>query len=264
MPETEFPTPVQAVLTWITAMVASFLLSGVAHAGLGAARSAGYLGGPTASLLIFAAVTQAALVAAVLIWSNLLRLRVRDVGGFRQARSAAYGIGVLLLVGLFPIAGVFARAVQELLGHEGVLQVIEEATRNASSVDFFIALIVLSVLPGFAEELLFRGYVMSAFIGRSPALAIAVTSLLFAMLHVDPAQVAGTLIIGAGLGALRVASGSVLPCMVAHGGYNALVLLSVRFEVPDGILIVVLALSLALGVWGLAWMWKQRVASTVQ
>ncbi len=264
MPETESPTPFQAVLTWITALVAAFLLSGVAHAGLGAAQAAGYWKGPTASLLVFATTTQVALVAAVLIWNNLLHLRLRDVGGFRRAQPLAYAVGVLLLVGLFPIAGVFAKAIQELLGREGVLQVIEEATRSASSSDFAIALVVLSVLPGFAEELLFRGYIMKAFIGRSAVLGIAVTSVLFALLHVDPAQVAGTLIIGAGLGVLRVASGSVLPFMVAHAGYNALVLLSVRYEVPPTILLLILACSLLLGGAGIVSLWKRRDTSLEQ
>lgn len=261
MPQTESPTPFQAMLAWITAIAGAIVLGEVVRPGLGAIQDAGYLSGPIARLIVLAITMQAALVGAVLIWTSALDLRVRAVGGFRRAEPLAYGAGLLLLVGLFPIAGVFAQAVQELLGYPGVLQVIQDATRGASSAEFYVALVMLSVLPGFAEEFLFRGFIMSAFIGRSPALGIVVTSVLFATIHLDPAQITGTLVIGGGLGALRVASGSVLPCMAAHAGYNALVLLSVRYEIPDAVLMVILALSLVTGVWGLAWLWKRRSAT---
>ncbi len=67
------------------------------------------------------------------------------------------------------------------------------------------------------EELLFRGLAWTGFersLGRWPALFI--TSGLFAAFHADPLHIAGVLVVGLWLGWIRMASGSVLPCIAAH------------------------------------------------
>jgi hypothetical protein len=79
-----------------------------------------------------------------------------------------------------------------------------------------IGVILLGVIPGIVEETLFRGALV-------PRLGIVVTAGLFAAVHTQYAITFATLevfVLGIGLGWLRVRSGSTLPCMVTHAGYN--------------------------------------------
>jgi uncharacterized protein len=79
-----------------------------------------------------------------------------------------------------------------------------------------LGVILLGLLPGIVEETLFRGALV-------PRLGIVTTAVLFAALHTEYAFTFATLevfVLGIGLGWLRVRSGSTLPCMVTHAGYN--------------------------------------------
>jgi membrane protease YdiL (CAAX protease family) len=79
-----------------------------------------------------------------------------------------------------------------------------------------LGILLLGVLPGVSEETIFRGALL-------PRLGVVVTAVLFAALHTQYAITFATLevfILGIGLGWLRVRSGSTLPCILTHAGYN--------------------------------------------
>jgi membrane protease YdiL (CAAX protease family) len=80
--------------------------------------------------------------------------------------------------------------------------------------------LVLALLSGFAEELLFRGALW-------PALGLAGTTVLFAIVHIIPTRALWVYPLFAGvagllLGLLRDGTESVVPCMVAHAVVNGL------------------------------------------
>jgi CAAX protease family protein len=78
------------------------------------------------------------------------------------------------------------------------------------------AIIFLGLLAAVVEETLFRG-------AMQPRLGILVTSILFAALHTQYAVSFATLevfVLGLGLGWLRKESGSTLPGMLTHAGYD--------------------------------------------
>jgi membrane protease YdiL (CAAX protease family) len=97
----------------------------------------------------------------------------------------------------------------------------QQQVTNATNVLFSrfnnpLGVILLGLLPAVVEETLFRGALV-------PRLGIVVTAILFAALHTQYAVTFATLevfVLGIGLGWLRVRSGSTLPCMVTHAGYN--------------------------------------------
>ena len=97
----------------------------------------------------------------------------------------------------------------------------QQQVTNATNVLFSrfnnpIGVILLGLMPAVVEETLFRGALV-------PRLGVVVTAVLFAALHTQYAITFATLevfVLGIGLGLLRVRSGSTLPCMVTHAGYN--------------------------------------------
>jgi membrane protease YdiL (CAAX protease family) len=97
----------------------------------------------------------------------------------------------------------------------------QQQVTNATNVLFSrfnnpLGVILLGLMPAVVEETLFRGALV-------PRLGVVVTAVLFAALHTQYAITFATLevfVLGIGLGLLRVRSGSTLPCMVTHAGYN--------------------------------------------
>jgi uncharacterized protein len=120
------------------------------------------------------------------------------------------GIGVFMAVafGIEAIANVVAPSQQK--------QVTDVTTVLFSHFNNPAAIIFLGVLAGVVEETLFRGALL-------PRFGIVVTAILFAALHIQYAVSFATLevfVLGLGLGWLRVKSGSTLPGMLTHAGYD--------------------------------------------
>ncbi len=82
-------------------------------------------------------------------------------------------------------------------------------------------MLVVVIVAGVGEELLFRGLFLRGFMlryGRGPALALS--SLLFAVVHLNPWGFASIFLAGWLLGWLVLRSGSLWPAILVHGVYN--------------------------------------------
>ncbi len=100
-----------------------------------------------------------------------------------------------------------------------------------------MVLLLGSVVAPFVEELFFRGFVFGMYLRRKPrVVAYATSSLLFALLHVNPrsmdvmqgaALVVGVFALGTLLAWTYERTGSLYPGMVAHGLNNAIALTTV-------------------------------------
>jgi hypothetical protein len=83
--------------------------------------------------------------------------------------------------------------------------------------------LVASMLAPFAEEVAFRGYLLSALRTHlPPRAAIAASSVLFASIHLDPVRFPAVLFLGLFLGWLAWRSGSIWPAVAAHAVNNGL------------------------------------------
>ena len=123
---------------------------------------------------------------------------------------ALVGIGVFLAVafGIESVASVVSPEQQKKV--TDVSNVLFSHFNNPGAIIF------LGVLAAVVEETLFRG-------AMQPRLGILVTSILFAALHTQYAVSFATLevfVLGLGLGWLRKQSGSTLPGMLTHAGYD--------------------------------------------
>jgi membrane protease YdiL (CAAX protease family) len=87
---------------------------------------------------------------------------------------------------------------------------------------YFLA---LAFLPAVCEELAFRGFILSGLRTRfRPWTAILLSSFLFALSHMNVFQFLPSFLLGMVLGILAVRSASVLPGMLLHLLYNALLI----------------------------------------
>ncbi|GLC39554.1 hypothetical protein PLESTB_001627600 [Pleodorina starrii] len=79
-----------------------------------------------------------------------------------------------------------------------------------------------AVSPAAAEELLYRGFLLTAMRQRFGAVdAVALTAALFAAAHLSIPQFFAFTLLGGACGGLVLVSGSVAPAVAAHAAYNA-------------------------------------------
>ena len=84
-------------------------------------------------------------------------------------------------------------------------------------------ILFISLVPGFAEEMLYRGYMQRRLLKRwSPVWAILTTSLLFALSHVTPHAIVFTFPVGLWLGYVSWKTNSIWPTVLGHAFINGI------------------------------------------
>ena len=244
-PPVRIPSPLQAVLLWLLAMVlvlaANLAVSAVAAAvaigtGLPVARAFALLSDAESSPLVTSptwiaiSVLASELVLATLVWRFLRRHRVflHEVCplGVPSLRDMA---GALLCVfGLAPLSGLVAELARRALPRElNAETMVVSLTKGVTAGELVGVVLAAALLPAIVEELLFRGFLTRAFLGRSNLLAVMLPSAMFGIFHVEPTQAAGTFVLGVGFGITRLYTDSVLTSILCHLAYGSYVLIDV-------------------------------------
>lgn len=244
-PPVRIPSPLQAGVLWLFAIVLVFagglVVGGVAavaalRSGLPIERALELLSDPKSSPLVNSPtwlsiqVLCSEAVLAILVWRFLRRHRVflREVAplGVPSLRDLA---GALLCVfGLAPLSGLLAELTRRSLPREVNAETMVLAlAQNVSPVELVGVVLATALVPAIVEELLFRGILTRAFLGRSVLLSLLVPSAMFGLFHVEPTQAAGTFVLGFGFAIARLYTDSVVTSIVCHFAYNAYVLIDV-------------------------------------
>jgi membrane protease YdiL (CAAX protease family) len=108
----------------------------------------------------------------------------------------------------------------------GTLDVLHNAFTHLTPDLLFAAIMAIGIMPGVAEEFLFRGYVQSRLAIRwGRWVAIPIAAFMFGLAHFDVVQSTATFFMGLYLGYVAERSGSIRPSMFAHMFNNSIVLL---------------------------------------
>jgi hypothetical protein len=144
----------------------------------------------------------------------------------RLGRSAMSWLGYLTLpVGMLSINFLFQVLVRLVpVRPGGSLDVLHKAITQLSPGMLVVMMLVVGVMPGFAEEFLFRGYVQSRLAVRwGRAGAIFTAAALFGLVHFDKVQSPATFLMGLYMGYAAERAGSIRPSMFAHMFNNSTV-----------------------------------------
>lgn len=156
----------------------------------------------------------------------------RDLFALRRptswGRAAAISLGVL--VGVFVLSGLIGLVLDP--GEEQGL--LPETWPPPDAAVFALNAFAVVVGAPIAEELAFRGLGYSLLERFGSAVAIVGSSVAFALAHglVEAFPVIAAL--GIGLAILRRQTGSVVPGMLLHGGFNAIALASAAASAAGG------------------------------
>jgi membrane protease YdiL (CAAX protease family) len=243
-PSGRIPSLLHAGLIWFTALIGLTVASiGVGVVAYAIVASRG--GDPTAILadperspilnnptwIALSTLANELAVAAVLgLWLLILKPSRQRVLPMTRPSPAGVAGSLLVVFGAAPAAEVVGELVHRVVQNEVTSsKVVIAAAQGASTPGFFGLLICLAVMPALIEEALFRGMLTPPF-EKSFVAALIVPSVLFGIFHLEPTQVAGTILLGMAFALSRLCTGSLVACMLAHGIYNATVLSTVRWS----------------------------------
>jgi membrane protease YdiL (CAAX protease family) len=176
-------------------------------------------------------------VAFVLVVHGKDARRRMALGGFAWWHGV---LAVLIVLPLLLIDTTLANWVSQLvyetrmdeqaaLGAPRLTEIHDQAYASMAAEAWPMILFFSCLLPAIGEELLFRGFLGRGLVARlGPVGGILMTSALFAVMHLEPAHIAGVLPLGVALHIIYLASKSLTLTIVVHflnnlaafGGYK--------------------------------------------
>ena len=186
-----------------------------------------YLSPTRGGLFVIATVNQLALILApTLLFAWLGRWRWAETFGLYRPSAALLAGAALLGVGLAPLVQLVSQVQQSFWPQDPAkTRAIAELILPTLSAHPFLVPLLIGVLAGVCEELLFRGAIQSALMRRLPPWgAIAVAAVLFGGMHFDLNGMPIRTGLGVLLGWLAWRGKSIVPAMLAHGLYDTTVL----------------------------------------
>jgi membrane protease YdiL (CAAX protease family) len=172
----------------------------------------GLLAGATAS-------SMALLLTVLAVNRGVEPARLRLVPGRETGRDLA-----LMILGMLALG----QALDSLTilvgrGRHGALWEARRALAGATGEELFVAVVVIGLLAGAAEEIFFRGFMQTRLRARwSPRWAVVATSACFAIMHVEWLHALLAFVLGLYLGFITERAGSALPAVASHVVNNAL------------------------------------------
>lgn len=134
----------------------------------------------------------------------------------------------------------FPKAVQEFIDEFKALyeEVYKMLVSSASVPELLFVILVLAVVPAFAEECLFRGLVQRSFEkGLTPVKGMVLTGIIFGAYHLNPFTFIPLAVLGIYLGFLTLRSDSLWVSIAAHFYNNAIAAVATYFHLDEDALI---------------------------
>ena len=132
--------------------------------------------------------------------------------GFRRIKTGSFFMCILLAVLLNPVAS-FVNVLSQLFVSNTLVQVSDELLGGSNAIVLFLA----SVYGPFCEEFLFRSIFFNRYSVLSGSLrAGLISSLFFALAHMNVNQAAYTFVLGFIFSVINRAAGSVYPSLIVH------------------------------------------------
>lgn len=175
------------------------------------------------------------LVVPAVLMARLHSTRVAGYLRLRRVDPRFLMLAAVGVLGLQPVVQWLAQVNQQLPLPEAVrafeqtqMELIRSVLESGLGVSF--NLVALALVPGFCEELLFRGYAQRQFERASgPVGGILLSGVLFGIYHLRPSQLLPLAALGLYLAYLTWRTGSLWPAIVVHALHNGLAVLVARY-----------------------------------
>ena len=157
-----------------------------------------------------------------------LRIFIRKAGYSYRPMYAPAQISPwlpLMILGTVAIsfsAGYLNSMLMDFIGYDlDVLVATPQAASNDPKIyELILDFIVIALVPGFCEEFLFRGAILSNCLPFGEGPAILISALTFSLMHQNAAQIFYTFVAGLILGYIYVKTKSIWNCVLLHAVNN--------------------------------------------
>jgi sodium transport system permease protein len=171
------------------------------------------------------------LVLIPLVVCALLRFNLSTTFSVVRATPLQFAGGLILSCGML-VATVVASILITKFFPE--LPVSGKALRtDITGASFPYLVVTVAFLPAVCEEFLFRGFILTSFMNGGKhfhgTLAVVSCGIMFGFLHLEPAQIPMTALIGIALSWVCVITGSVFVPVAMHAFHNFVLLLLFRY-----------------------------------
>ncbi|MDY2789378.1 MAG: type II CAAX endopeptidase family protein [Lachnospiraceae bacterium] len=161
-------------------------------------------------------VTQLLILVPAIIYMLILKVNPFQFIRFRRFHLGSAFLIPLLVICLVPVISL-VNAFTMLF----TTPTIGNAVSDIVSGNLGIGLLFVAVLPGFVEEITFRGAIYHSVRGARPVRAILLSALMFGAMHMNFNQFCYATILGLVLGLVLEATGSIVATMLLHMCFNA-------------------------------------------
>ncbi|MBQ3075688.1 MAG: CPBP family intramembrane metalloprotease [Clostridia bacterium] len=128
---------------------------------------------------------------------------------------------ILNMALIFFVGSMLLRYVGLFFFEEAMVKTPDAVCFSAKSSNSFLHVLGTMILPAVLEEVAFRGILLEEYRPYGASWSVAISSLMFAMLHLSFENFAYYLFMGVVLGVITLASDSVLPAVALHLGISA-------------------------------------------
>lgn len=159
--------------------------------------------------------------------SIYLKTELKQTFHFHFPKILNFLGGIILIIGMIIINLAFSN--YWLVGND-LIETAESMTKILTPPNAFMGYFVVAFLPAIAEEMFFRGFVLSSLLKRvKPWMAILGSALLFGLFHLNFVQMIPATLTGIVLAYITYKSKSIYPAMLMHFANNAFAQSSILF-----------------------------------
>jgi hypothetical protein len=175
---------------------------------------------PEAMTLLFLAGTIGNCLFAVVVAAVMFRSRFRRNLALRGFHPVQLAMVLLLAPPMLLAAAEVGNWAREVLPS---LELNEEAYGRLAKESWVLIFLIGCILPGVGEEIFFRGFLGRGLVARHGMwLGLALSSVIFGIAHLEPAQAVATAILGLGFHLVYLSTKSILAPMLSHALNNGL------------------------------------------
>jgi membrane protease YdiL (CAAX protease family) len=180
-----------------------------------------------------------AFVLAPIIWVRFYyTAEIKEYFNWKQFNARYFFLFLTVLLSMYPLMAYAGELLDKLPFPQWLKGMDTSSMEGLASLlemkyisDLLINIVIIGILPGLGEELLFRGVIQNELQKKwlNPHIAIWLSAFLFAILHFQVSGFPAKLLIGATLGYAYWLSGSLILSVILHALNNSLATISLYF-----------------------------------
>ncbi len=151
----------------------------------------------------------------------LIRKKKTNIGSFNLSIENRRIIPLIVLIAIPLNLGIAGPLIELVPMTDFFREMMREMVLEMASDQGLLMFIALVIAAPILEELIFRGIMLDGLLRiYSPTKAVIVSSLLFGLIHLNPAQFVGGALVGGFMGWVYVHTRSVLATILIHAAFN--------------------------------------------